>query len=154
MQIKNLKILLPVITIFVSCGLSGCFSLNYEDIHSWYEKQPQSWDDYMEFGNRYTQNGDVDKAVQMYQKAIDKADYLYGPYDIHIAISATAMGDLYVNLGQYAQAEPLLRRSLAIKTKLLGKHSNETLLNEQSLAIVLTKLSRPQEAKKLLDKSH
>jgi serine/threonine protein kinase len=59
------------------------------------------------------------------------------------------MGDVYRNLGLYPQAESLLRRALASRTKLLGDKNEDTLKSMYSLASLLQLESRTAEAEKL-----
>ncbi len=59
------------------------------------------------------------------------------------------MGDVYKNLGLYPQAEPLLRRALATRTKLLGEKNADTLKSMYSVAGLLELQSRNAEAEKL-----
>ena len=43
------------------------------------------------------------------------------------------MGDVYRNLGLYPQAESLIRNALAIRTRVLGEHNQDTLKSMDSL---------------------
>ena len=43
-----------------------------------------------------------------------------GPEHPDVAASLNSMGDLYNTQGRYAEAEPLFRRTLAIREKALG----------------------------------
>jgi eukaryotic-like serine/threonine-protein kinase len=59
------------------------------------------------------------------------------------------MGDVYKNLGLYPQAESLLRRALASRTKLLGDKNADTLKSMYSVASLLQEESRTAEGEKL-----
>jgi serine/threonine protein kinase/TolA-binding protein len=59
------------------------------------------------------------------------------------------MGDVYRNLGLYPQSEALIRRALAIQTRLLGTDSQDTLQSMATLSGVLQDESRFAEAEKV-----
>jgi tetratricopeptide (TPR) repeat protein len=60
--------------------------------------------------------------------------------------SINNMGALLVKMGQYAQAEPHLRESLAAKRRALGDDHRDTLNSFNNLGAVLSLLGRHQEA--------
>ncbi len=59
------------------------------------------------------------------------------------------MGDVYRNLGLYPQAESLIRRALAIETRVLGADNPDTLKSMDTLSVVLEDESRYPEAEKV-----
>ena len=59
------------------------------------------------------------------------------------------MGDVYRGLGLYAQAEPLLARSLEIRRRVLGPNDPATLDSMSSLAILMHREGREAEAEKV-----
>jgi non-specific serine/threonine protein kinase/serine/threonine-protein kinase len=59
------------------------------------------------------------------------------------------MGDVYRNLGLYAQAEPLLTRAVQIQRRVLGSNDRDTLNSMSSLALLLHRQGREAEAEKL-----
>ena len=56
---------------------------------------------------------------------------------------------LYRNQGKYAQGEPLLKRSLAIMEKALGPEHPNTAQSLENYAVLLRKMDRNAEAKKM-----
>jgi len=84
----------------------------------------------------------LDKASSQVLSGLDK-----DPLDQ--AQLMAVMGDVYENLGLYPQAESLLRRALASRTKLLGDKNEDTLKSMYSLASVLQLESRTAEGEKL-----
>jgi tetratricopeptide (TPR) repeat protein len=54
----------------------------------------------------------------------------------HVAASLNNLAELYRNMGNYSQAEPLLRRSLAISEKMLGKEHPTVAHSLNNLAVL------------------
>jgi eukaryotic-like serine/threonine-protein kinase len=61
----------------------------------------------------------------------------------------SVMGTVYQSLGLSTKAEPLLRRALEIRQRVLGPRSPDTLQSESDLAVVVLAESRLEEAEKL-----
>jgi len=59
------------------------------------------------------------------------------------------MGNVYVALGLYKEAEPLLEKSLSMRRQLLGEESLDTLASMDGLATLYVKQGRTAEAEKL-----
>ena len=57
---------------------------------------------------------------------------------------AATIGEVYTNLGLYAEAEPLLRDALQSQRRLLGRGNTETLATAHRLANLYWYLQRPQ----------
>ena len=66
-----------------------------------------------------------------------------------MATSVNNLGLLYYNQGQYAQAEPLLNRSLAIMEKALGPDHPDVAVSLENLAALYRVTKRRKEAKVL-----
>jgi tetratricopeptide (TPR) repeat protein len=66
-----------------------------------------------------------------------------------VALSLNNLAGLYATQGRYAQAEPLYKRSLAIKEKALGPHHPDVALSLNNLAGLYRKTDRVKEAEKL-----
>jgi tetratricopeptide (TPR) repeat protein len=63
-----------------------------------------------------------------------------------VAVSLNNLAKLYYAQGQYAQAEPLYRRALAIKEKALGPEHPNVATTLANYADLLRKLDRTAEA--------
>ena len=63
------------------------------------------------------QAGKYDQAVVVAKKALEVAEKSVGPEHPNVAKSLTNLAYLYNAQGQYAQAEPLFRRALAIQER-------------------------------------
>src|SRR5664279_1046043 len=64
--------------------------------------------------------GRYDRAVVVAKKALEIAEANVGPYDASVAVSLSNLAQIYSTQGQYAAAEPLFKRALAINEKALG----------------------------------
>jgi tetratricopeptide (TPR) repeat protein len=67
----------------------------------------------------------------------------------HIALSLNNLALLYDNQGKYAEAEPLFKRSLAIKEKALGSDHPSVATSLNNLAGLYRATDREAEAEKL-----
>jgi tetratricopeptide (TPR) repeat protein len=63
-----------------------------------------------------------------------------------VAVSLNNLAKLYYAQGQYAQAEPLYRRALAIREKALGPEHPSVATTLANYAALLRKLDRTAEA--------
>ena len=64
-------------------------------------------------------------------------------------MSLNNLAELYRTQGQYAQAEPLYKRALAIQEKALGANHPEVATSLNNLALLYRKTGREIEAKEL-----
>ncbi|MGB7281824.1 MAG: serine/threonine-protein kinase, partial [Candidatus Acidiferrum sp.] len=60
------------------------------------------------------------------------------------------MGDVYDNLGLYAQAMPLVQKSVEIQKRVLGPENPDTLKSQNNLAILLARSGHFPEAERLV----
>ena len=63
-----------------------------------------------------------------------------------MATSRNNLAGLYYNQGQYAQAEPLYKRSLAIREKALGPDHSDTAASLENMAALYRATNRIEEA--------
>jgi eukaryotic-like serine/threonine-protein kinase len=66
------------------------------------------------------------------------------------AVARHALGETYYTLGEYAVAEPHLRRAVQLRTQTLGPEHPSTIDSERFLGLVLRSLGRHDEAATLL----
>ncbi|MFQ5896988.1 MAG: tetratricopeptide repeat protein [Candidatus Methylomirabilia bacterium] len=78
-----------------------------------------SWERHMVAGVRSYHQGRHAEAERSFQAALKEAERR-GPEDPRVATTLNNLAVLYKAQGQYAQAEPLYQRALAIKGKVLG----------------------------------
>jgi len=72
-----------------------------------------------------------------------------GPDHPYMAGELNNLAELYGTQGQYAQAEPLYKRSLAIDEKALGPDHPEVATSLENMAALYRKIGRAKEAKSL-----
>ena len=77
------------------------------------------WDRYNTAGGQAYEQGNYAEAEKQWSAALPEAEK-FGPQDPRLATSLNNLAALYRAQGKYAQAEPLYRRSLAIREKALG----------------------------------
>ncbi len=86
--------------------------------------QEMSWEDQMRAGTQAYRKGTYSQAESHWKAGLDKAKEA-GPEDPRLATSLNNLALLYQARGKYAEAEPLQRRSLTIREKVLGpQHPN------------------------------
>ena len=69
----------------------------------------------------FKKQGKLAQAAREYEQAVDLARRHFGPEEEVTATLMNNLASLYVDLGRYAEAEPLYRRSLEIREKQLGR---------------------------------
>ena len=110
--------------------------------------QPSRWEELMAAGARAYQEGRYAKAEQQVKAALKEAE-TFGPEDPRLAASLNNLALLYDAQGNYAQAEPLYKRSLAIVEKALGPEHPDVATALENYADLLRKTKREAEAENL-----
>ena len=90
-----------------------------------------------------------DQAVVVAQEALDAAEANVGPDHPDVATSLYNLAWLYETQGDYAKAEPLYKRSLAIDEKALGPGHPTVAASLQTLARLYRATKRDKEAPEL-----
>ncbi len=65
----------------------------------------------------YRTQGKFEKAESLFRQALAIVEKLFGPDHPSVPTSLNQLGDLHVSVGDYAEAETLVKRSLAIAAK-------------------------------------
>ncbi len=81
--------------------------------------QETRWDSIMADAAKAYQQADYAQAEKLLLAALKEAEK-FGEQDPRLAASLNNLAALYDTQGKYAQAEPLYRRALAIREKVLG----------------------------------
>ena len=81
--------------------------------------QTAMWDVHMKDGDQAREQNQHAKALKLYTLAIEEAEK-FGPTDPRLALSLNNLAMVYCAQSEYAKAEPLYKRSLAIDEKALG----------------------------------
>ena len=110
--------------------------------------QQRHWERHMRAGLAAYQQGHYAEAVKQTKAALSAAE-AFGPNDPRLAGTLHNLGGLYRAQGRYAEAEPLLKRALAIVEKALGPDHPNVAKSLENYAAVLRKTGRTTEAVKL-----
>ncbi len=86
-------------------------------------------------------------------KAIDRYTKTIGANSILVASLLDSLGNIYVRKKDYKAAESAYKRSLTIKEKSLGRHSEFLIVTLESYAKLLQAVSRAQEAEDCLTRA-
>ena len=73
------------------------------------------WDILNQEARELYRTGNYDRAVVVAKKALEVAEKNFGPNHPDVAKSLNSLARLYKTQAQYAQAEPLVERALAIR---------------------------------------
>ena len=104
-----------------------------------------SWQRSNEAGFEAYQGGRYAEAEKYYLAALKEAE-IFGPEDTRIATTLDNLALLYDTQGEYAEAEPLLKRSLKIYQKFLGPDHLNVARFLENYAALLRKMEREAEA--------
>ena len=106
------------------------------------------WMWYNAAGIEAHQEGRYAEAEQHLTVALKQAEK-FGEQDARLADSLNYLASLYQDQGNYAQAEPLYRRALAIAEKALGSEHPNVATTLENYAELLRKTNRDGEAANL-----
>ena len=67
-----------------------------------------------------TSMGDYEKALPLYQRALEIREKVLGPQHPDVATTLNNLAVLYRQMGDYEKALPLYQRALDIREKVLG----------------------------------
>ena len=81
--------------------------------------QDAALEKYMKAGVEARQEGRYADAEKQFKAALQEAEK-FGKQDPRLGVILLALGTVYKNKGQYTEAQPLLKRALAILEKALG----------------------------------
>ena len=106
------------------------------------------WQAHMKTGETAFQRGDYRGAAASFTAALKEAE-AFGETDPRFAPTLNNLATLYYTQGQYAQAEPLYKRSLAIREKALGPEHPDVATSLNNLAGLYRATDRIEAAEKL-----
>ncbi|MBB5208862.1 serine/threonine-protein kinase [Chiayiivirga flava] len=102
-------------------------------------------------GQTLHRQGKLDEAVQWYAQVYDARRTLYGEEHPLTLNSGAQLAAAYNTLERAAEAEPLLRRALAVRIARGEGESNDAIIDRVMLVTTLDKLGRSDDALKLAD---
>jgi tetratricopeptide (TPR) repeat protein len=144
---------LVAMLLLLTCStiLSGCFKeWDLNEVKGWYDKQPETWDEFIAAANTDLQAGKTDKAAEKFQHALEMAEAQWGPSDLRVATSAKQYAMMLASRYKNAEAEPLFKRALEIQAKQMKPSDPDLLDTRKRLHDVLLLLFKPEEAKQAL----
>ena len=97
---------------------------------------------------RHIAEGQYGQAKVFYKRSLVMAQVL-GPDHVYVASALKNLAELYMTLGWYARAEPLLKRSLEINEKALGPDHGAVATSLEDLKALYRATDRREEAEKL-----
>lgn len=80
-------------------------------------------------------SGRIPEAEVQFKAALEEAEQ-FGEEDLRLALTLNNLAAMYHEQGKYTMAEPLYKRSLDIKTKVLGDCHADVALNHHNLAVL------------------
>ncbi len=110
--------------------------------------QQGDWDRHMRAGDAAYQQGNYAEAVKQTKAALSLAE-AFGPNDPRLAQTLNNLAFLYETQGNYAEAEPLFKRALAMREKVLGPTHPDVATTLEDYAELLRKTKRKKDAKKM-----
>lgn len=144
-------VLVSTVTLSSMALLSGCFKKwTWEEVEGWYEKNPETFTEYMEFAREKTLAGKTDRAEQLYKEAISMTDAEFGSEDMRIATAAGELAELYEKQGRFVESEKYFRQAYEVQKKHLPPGNRDLTKTKKSLAGVLMKLYKKDEADYIL----
>ena len=97
--------------------------------------QGGQWESDMAAGVAAYQQGNYAEAEKQWVAAVKEAEG-FGPQDPRLATSINRLGDVHLHQRRYAEAEPLLKRALAIREKALGPKHPDVAMSLNNLALL------------------
>jgi tetratricopeptide (TPR) repeat protein len=107
---------------------------------------------YTNVGRQARAQGQYAKALKFLLYALEEAQR-DNPTDMGVAISLLDLAELYRIQGDYARAEPLYKRSLAVDEKNLGPDHVAIATTLENYALLLSATNRQAEAKELEERA-
>ena len=114
--------------------------------------QSSPWDTYMDAGTKAYQQGNYPEAERQFKGAVKEAEG-FGLEAPRLTTSLNDLGALYRAQGKYAEAEPLLKRSLAILEKALRREHPDVAQSLNNLALLYDAQGRYAKAEPLSKRS-
>lgn len=93
--------------------------------------------------------GNLELAIAKAKEALDRAEKAVAPDHPDVATSLNNLASIYFAKGQYAEAEPLFNRSLAIREKALRANHPDLATSLENMAELYGKTGREKEAEPL-----
>jgi tetratricopeptide (TPR) repeat protein len=93
--------------------------------------------------------GDLHGAVRLHLQAIELKERRLGEDSVSVAISRNALGELYVRMGKYEDAEANLKKAVTIRNAAGPTHAFDAAVSRENLAALYETKDKFLEAKEL-----
>ncbi len=127
--------------------LAGLLSLSFWSAFAW--AGAEEWQSHMDAGVEAYVDGDHAEAGKQFGAAVNEAE-AFGADDPRLAESLNGLAVVYREQGRYTEAEPLLKRALAIREKALGPAHSDVIQSLSNLAGLYQTQGRHADAEPLL----
>jgi tetratricopeptide (TPR) repeat protein len=107
--------------------------------------QQEKWNTLLNAGLQAMQAGNTREAEKLLKASVSEAES-FGPYDARLATSLDNLSALYNSTGEYARAEPLSLRALAIYEKTPGPEDKDVAICLDNLGTIYAAEGRHPEA--------
>jgi len=134
----------------VSWMLVGILSVVFVSIQAC--TQETQWEKHMTTAAKAYQQGRYTDAERSFQATVKEAE-AFGPQDPRLATSLNNLAVLYHQQGKYAEAEPLNKRALAIRKRVLGPAHPAVANSLNNLAALYHQQGKYDEAEPLYKRS-
>jgi tetratricopeptide (TPR) repeat protein len=114
--------------------------------------QDRAWQSYIDAAVEAYVEGDYAEARKQFERAVKTAE-AFGLEDPRLATSLNGLAETYRAQGHYAEAEPLYKRSLAIREKTLGPEHPDVATSLNNLAGIYKVQGHYAEAEPLYQRS-
>ena len=113
------------------------------------ESKGPGWEASAKAAEELCRREDYKGATEAGKEALEKAEKALGPDHVDVARIMNILAGAYFAQGQYAEAEPLIKRAQAIREKALGPEHADIAVGLFALAELCWAQDRPQEAEPL-----
>ena len=111
-------------------------------------REESSWEMSMDAATEAYQQARYTEAEKFFLAALEEADN-FGPQDPRLVPSLNGLASVYRTQGKHAEAEPLFKRSLAIREEALGPEHFDVALGLHNLALTYDSQGKYAEAEPL-----
>lgn len=128
----------------------GLFSVALLSVQAW--AGPEQWQNHMDAAVEAFVDGDYAEAAQRFEAAVNEAES-FDADDPRLAESLNGLGVVYRTVRRFTEAEPLLRRALAIRERVKVPAQLDLIQSLNNLVGLYLDQGRTADAEPLLKRS-
>lgn len=121
--------------------------------HRAHGQDESAWQERMQQAQAALGRSDWPEAARQLESALGDAER-FGPNDRRLAATLVQLGSVYNQVGEFAKAEPLLRRGAQAVEALFGSDHEAMAMVLAPWGVSLLQLSRPMDAVQQLERAH